>query len=203
MTSHNNRLVQSAHDCSQRPDGSDPWVSIGGSGENPRPCSYQHFTNCNPIFLRKQGRRQADSINGHVQMIDITAANPMSWDELKTMILEGSCPRSEVQKLEQEFWNLTIKGSEAKAYTTRFTKLAILCSEMVTPVDKKVERYICGNTPRINGSKADPPLGESNKRESWEISHDNDQVSDPKYDRYEENDSGSEEYYDSDLEPEE
>ena len=46
--------------------------------------------------------------------------------------------------------------------------------------------------------KVDPPLGESNKRESWEISHDNDQVSDPKYDRYEENDSGSEEYDDSD-----
>jgi hypothetical protein len=46
--------------------------------------------------------------------------------------------------------------------------------------------------------KADPPLGKSNKRKSWEISHDDDEVSDPKYDRYEENDSGSEEYDDSD-----
>ena len=60
------------------------------------------------------------------------------------MMLEEYCPRSEVQNLEQEFWNLTIKGLEAKAYTIRFTELAILCSEMVTPVDKKVERYICG-----------------------------------------------------------
>ena len=54
----------------------------------------------------------------HVQMIDITAANPMSWDELKTMMLDEYCPRSEVQNLEQEFWNLTIKGSEVEAYTT-------------------------------------------------------------------------------------
>ena len=38
--------------------------------------------------------------------------------------------------------------------------------------------------------KADPPLGESNKRKSWEISHDDDEVSYPKYGRYKGNDSG-------------
>ena len=68
----------------------------------------------------------------------------MSWDELKTMMLGEYCPRSKVQELEKEFWNLTIKGSEVKAYTTRRTELAILCSEMVTPVYKKVERRIWG-----------------------------------------------------------
>ena len=51
--------------------------------------------------------------------------------------------------------------------------------------------------------KADPPLGESNKRKSWEISHDEDEESDPKYERYEGNDSGSVEYDDSGSEPEE
>ncbi|KAL4573708.1 hypothetical protein LXL04_020523 [Taraxacum kok-saghyz] len=76
--------------------------------------------------------QRPESGNGHVQTIDITAANSMSWDELKTMMVEEYCPRSEVQNLEQEFWNLTIKGSEVKAYTTRFTELAILCSGMVT-----------------------------------------------------------------------
>ncbi|KAL4554475.1 hypothetical protein LXL04_039306 [Taraxacum kok-saghyz] len=50
--------------------------------------------------------------NGHVQTIGITTANSMSWDELKTMKLEEYYPRSEVQNLEQEFWNLTMKGSE-------------------------------------------------------------------------------------------
>ena len=82
--------------------------------------------------------------NEHVQTIDITAANPMSWDGVKTMMIEGYCPRSEVQNLEQKFWNLTIKGSEVKAYTTRLTELSILYSGKVTPVDQKVERYIWG-----------------------------------------------------------
>ena len=80
----------------------------------------------------------------HVQTIDITATNSMSWDELKTTMVEEYCPKSEVQNLEQEFWNLTIKGSEVKAYTTRLTELPILYSGKVTPVDKKVERYIWG-----------------------------------------------------------
>ncbi|KAL4579783.1 hypothetical protein LXL04_015948 [Taraxacum kok-saghyz] len=172
--------------------------------------------------------------NGHVQTIGITATNSMSWDELKSMILEEYCPRSEVQNLEQEFWNLTMKDTEVQAYTTRFTELAVLCPGMVTPVDKKIERYIWGLAPQIqslvtasrpvtfesaksiavrltdqgirHGSmvqKADPPLGESNKRKSWEISHDEDEESDPKYEGYERNDSGSEKYDDSDSEPEE
>jgi hypothetical protein len=87
----------------------------------------------------------------HVQTIDITAANSMSWDELKTTMVEEYCPKSEVQNLEQEFWNLTIKGSEVKAYTTRFTELAILCSVVVTPVCKQVERYLWGLAPQIQG----------------------------------------------------
>ena len=73
----------------------------------------------------------------------------MSWDELKTMKLEEYYPRSEVQNLEQEFWNLAMEGSEVQAYTTWFTELAVLCPGMVTPVDKKIERYIWGLAPQI------------------------------------------------------
>ena len=39
--------------------------------------------------------------NGHVQTIDITTANSMSWDELKPMMLREYCPMTEVQNLEQ------------------------------------------------------------------------------------------------------
>jgi len=48
-----------------------------------------------------------------------------------------------------------------------------------------------------------PPFGVSNKRKSWEITHVEDEESDPRCERYEGNDSGSEEYDDSNLEPEE
>ena len=70
----------------------------------------------------------------------LPTANALTWEELKIMLLEEYCPRGEVQKLEQEFWNLTMKGSEIQAYTTRFTELAVLCPGMVSPEYKKVER---------------------------------------------------------------
>ena len=89
--------------------------------------------------------------NGHVQAIGIDAANSLSWDDLKVMMLKDYCPRNEVQNLEQEFWNLTMEGSEVNAYTTRFTELAVLCPGMVTPEYKKIERYIWGLAPQIRG----------------------------------------------------
>ena len=89
--------------------------------------------------------------NGHVQAIGIVTANSMTWDDLKTIMLKEYCPRNEVQNLEQEFWNLTMEGSEVNTYTTRFTELAVLCPGMVTPKYKKIERYIWGLAPEIRG----------------------------------------------------
>lgn len=40
--------------------------------------------------------------NTHVQTIGIVQANALTWAELKTMMIEEYCPRSELQKLEQE-----------------------------------------------------------------------------------------------------
>ena len=62
--------------------------------------------------------------NGQVQVMGLPAANALTWKELKMMLLAEYYPRSEVRKREREFWNLTMKGSEIQAYTTRFTELA-------------------------------------------------------------------------------
>jgi hypothetical protein len=103
--------------------------------------------------------------NGHVQVMGLTAANALTWEELKVMLLEEYCPRGEVQRLEQEFWNLTMEGSEIHAYTTRFTELAVLCPGMVSPEFKKVERYIWGLAPHIQShvTTANPATFESAK----------------------------------------
>ncbi|KAL4555062.1 hypothetical protein LXL04_037673 [Taraxacum kok-saghyz] len=103
--------------------------------------------------------------NRHVQVMGLPATNVLTWEELKVMLLEEYCPRSEVKKLEQEFWNLTMKGSEIQAYTTRFTELAMLCPGMVSPEYKKVERYIWGLAPHIQSwvTSASPATFESAK----------------------------------------
>ncbi|KAI3780240.1 hypothetical protein L2E82_10211 [Cichorium intybus] len=49
---------------------------------------------------------------GHVKALTLPVANSMGWEELKTMLMKEYCPRGEIQKLEQELWNLTMKGSD-------------------------------------------------------------------------------------------
>ena len=59
-----------------------------------------------------------------------------------------------------------MKGSNLAAYTTRFNDLAVLCPDMVTPEFKKVERYVWGLSPQIQGFvvSAQPSTDDSAKR---------------------------------------
>ncbi|KAD7477395.1 hypothetical protein E3N88_00531 [Mikania micrantha] len=49
--------------------------------------------------------------NANVQNLGLDAANALPWDDFKMLNLEY-CPRGEVQKLETEFWNHKMIGSE-------------------------------------------------------------------------------------------
>ncbi|KAL4566462.1 hypothetical protein LXL04_030577, partial [Taraxacum kok-saghyz] len=71
--------------------------------------------------------------NTHVQTTGIVEANAMTWEELKTKMIKEYCPRSELQKLEQELWNLTMQGSNITGYINRFNDLSVLCPAMVAP----------------------------------------------------------------------
>ena len=45
-----------------------------------------------------------------------------------------------------------MQGSDITAYTNRFNDLAVLCPRLVTPVTRKIERYIWGLAPQIQNS---------------------------------------------------
>ncbi|GKD59925.1 hypothetical protein Tco_1297434, partial [Tanacetum coccineum] len=49
------------------------------------------------------------------------------------------CPRNEIQKMETELWNLTVKGNDLTAYTQRFQELILLCTRMVPDEEDRVE----------------------------------------------------------------
>ena len=89
--------------------------------------------------------------NAYAQSVGIDAAYETSWEKLKEIMREEYCLRNELQKLEVEYWNLTMKGTDIAAYTNRFHELALLCPTMVTPEYKKIERYIWGLSPQIQG----------------------------------------------------
>ncbi|GJU89233.1 reverse transcriptase domain-containing protein [Tanacetum coccineum] len=58
--------------------------------------------------------------NSYVRTLGIDATNAIPWSEFKQMLIKKYCPRSEVQKMETELWNLKVKGTNIVAYTQRF-----------------------------------------------------------------------------------
>ncbi|GKB42579.1 putative reverse transcriptase domain-containing protein [Tanacetum coccineum] len=55
--------------------------------------------------------------NCHVHTLGIDATDRISWDNLKTMMTIEYYPRTKIQKIEQELWNLTMKGDDIDGYT--------------------------------------------------------------------------------------
>ncbi|GJT43354.1 reverse transcriptase domain-containing protein, partial [Tanacetum coccineum] len=58
--------------------------------------------------------------NAYAQPIRIEQANKITWTELKRLLTNKYCPRTEVKKMEDEFYNLTIKRNDLKTYVRRF-----------------------------------------------------------------------------------
>ncbi|GKB11506.1 putative reverse transcriptase domain-containing protein [Tanacetum coccineum] len=81
----------------------------------------------------------------------IDAANGTPWAEVRKWMTEEFCPRSVLQRLEQELYNLKLKGTDIDGYTNRFHELALLCPRMVEPEQVKVEQYISGLSKNIRG----------------------------------------------------
>ncbi|GJT25148.1 reverse transcriptase domain-containing protein [Tanacetum coccineum] len=69
--------------------------------------------------------------NSHKRTIGTEAAFSMSWKELMKLMTEVCCPRNEIQKMESELWNLTVKNNDLAAYTQRFQELTMMCTKMV------------------------------------------------------------------------
>ncbi|GKF67162.1 reverse transcriptase domain-containing protein [Tanacetum coccineum] len=55
-------------------------------------------------------------------------------------------------KMEDELYNLTVKGNDLKPYVRRFQELAVLCSNMVPNTEKLLEAFIKGLPRSIEGN---------------------------------------------------
>nr|GEU39601.1 reverse transcriptase domain-containing protein [Tanacetum cinerariifolium] len=54
--------------------------------------------------------------NAYTQLIGIEQANNTTWTELKKILTNKYYPRNEVKKMEDEFYNLIVKGNDLKTY---------------------------------------------------------------------------------------
>nr|GEW16262.1 reverse transcriptase domain-containing protein [Tanacetum cinerariifolium] len=82
--------------------------------------------------------------NAYAQPIGIEQANRINWTELKRLLANKYCPRTEIKKMEDEFYNLSVKGNDLKTYVRRFQELAVLCPNMVPNNEKLMEVFIGG-----------------------------------------------------------
>ncbi|GJS72460.1 putative reverse transcriptase domain-containing protein [Tanacetum coccineum] len=90
--------------------------------------------------------------NGNVQTLGLANANQIPWSNVKAMMTTEYYPATEIQRMEQELWTLTLKGDDIKAYSNRFHKLVLMCPELVSTESKKIEKYIHGFPKRIKGN---------------------------------------------------
>ncbi|GJV64640.1 reverse transcriptase domain-containing protein [Tanacetum coccineum] len=90
--------------------------------------------------------------NSYAQPIGIDQANRITWTKLKRLLTNKYCPRTEVKKMEDEFYNLVVKGNDLKTYIRRFQELAVLCPNMVPNAEKLLEVFISGLPRSIEGN---------------------------------------------------
>nr|GEX98269.1 putative reverse transcriptase domain-containing protein [Tanacetum cinerariifolium] len=76
--------------------------------------------------------------NGRTKAMGIEAANNTPWSEVKKWMTEELCPRSVIQRMEQELYNLRMKGMDIDWYTNRFHELALLCQRMPATINDDV-----------------------------------------------------------------
>ncbi|GJX40668.1 reverse transcriptase domain-containing protein, partial [Tanacetum coccineum] len=115
-----------------------------GRGDRPvaRECTYQDFMKCQPLNFK--------GTEGVVRLI--------RWfEKMETVFyisncLEKSQVKNEIQKMEIELWNLTVKNNDLTTYTQRFQELTILCTKAVPEEEDRVERYIGGLPDNIQGN---------------------------------------------------
>ncbi|GKC18037.1 putative reverse transcriptase domain-containing protein, partial [Tanacetum coccineum] len=70
--------------------------------------------------------------NVYVHSVTLDTAHATPWSDFKAMFILKYCPRNEVKQMENELWNLKVKGTNLTAYNQRFQELILLCPEMVT-----------------------------------------------------------------------
>ncbi|GJX51117.1 putative reverse transcriptase domain-containing protein [Tanacetum coccineum] len=83
--------------------------------------------------------------NSFAQPIGIEEAYKITWVEFKKLLIKKYYPRTGVQKMEDKFYHLNVKGNNLKTYVRRFQELATLCPTMVPDFEKMMEVFIGGS----------------------------------------------------------
>ncbi|GJU73044.1 putative reverse transcriptase domain-containing protein [Tanacetum coccineum] len=80
---------------------------------------------------------------------DFMKCQPLNFKGTKGVV---GLIRNEIQKMETELWNLTVKNNDLTAYTQRFQELTMMCTKRVLKEEDRVEKFIGGLPDNIQGN---------------------------------------------------
>ncbi|GJU06055.1 reverse transcriptase domain-containing protein [Tanacetum coccineum] len=108
-----------------------------------------------PIMEKKSDEKRLEDIPVVREFLkvfpeDLPGLSPFA--KSKKFLIKKYCPRIEVQKIEDEFYHLTLKGNDLKAYVRRFQELATLFPTMVPDFEEIIEVFIGGLPRSIKGN---------------------------------------------------
>ncbi|GJS89026.1 putative reverse transcriptase domain-containing protein [Tanacetum coccineum] len=89
--------------------------------------------------------------NSKVTILGLDLANQMRWTEMKKLMIAEFCLAEELQRMENELWNLKVKEYNMVACTQRFNEFALMCPRMVELESEKIKAYIRGLYDNIKG----------------------------------------------------
>ncbi|KAD5802711.1 hypothetical protein E3N88_14071 [Mikania micrantha] len=89
--------------------------------------------------------------NTQAKTLGSATVDSMGWNDFKTLIRSEYCPITEIQKLQEEFWNHSMIGADCLAYTDRFHELTCLLPDMFPTEASLIEKYIKGLIRQIRG----------------------------------------------------
>nr|GEX97213.1 reverse transcriptase domain-containing protein [Tanacetum cinerariifolium] len=119
-----------------------------------RKCSYKEFVSCQPFNVKG-----SKGVVGLIRLFERTKSVFSRSNyiedckvEFKKLLIKKYCPRTEIQKMEDEFYHLTVKGNDLKTYMRRFQELATLCPTMVSNSKNMLEAFIGGLPRSIEGN---------------------------------------------------
>ncbi|GJS59498.1 putative reverse transcriptase domain-containing protein [Tanacetum coccineum] len=109
-------------------------------------CSYKTFMNGKPhSFKGTEGvvglKRWFEKME---QVFEICKCAEDDKSNVKAMMTTEYCPATEIQRMEQELWTLTLKGDDIEAYNNRFHELALMCHDWCLLKRRRLIRYFVG-----------------------------------------------------------
>nr|GEZ11009.1 reverse transcriptase domain-containing protein [Tanacetum cinerariifolium] len=110
-----------------------------------RKCSYKELMSCQPFNFK--GSEGAIRLIYWFERAESVFSRSNCTDDCKKYY-----PWTKIQKMEDEFYHLTVKGNDLKIYVRKFQKLATLCPTMVSNSEKLLEAFIGGLPRSIEGN---------------------------------------------------